>query len=73
MNFGLVAHRLHRLGPDSSLLRWTRACEPGLQALGLGLHATGGAYDANIRLARRADGQCAVLAVDRKQGDGDDQ
>jgi methylglyoxal synthase len=46
MNFGLVAHRLHRLGPDSSLLRWARACEPGLRALGLGLHATGGAHDA---------------------------
>src|SRR5664279_4278015 len=46
MNFGLVAHRLHRLGPDSSLLRWARACEPGLRALGLGLHATGGSHDA---------------------------
>jgi len=46
MNFGLVAHRLHRLGPDSSLLRWARACEPGLRTLGLALHATGGAYDA---------------------------
>jgi methylglyoxal synthase len=46
MNFGLVAHRLHRLGPDSSLLHWARACEPGLRALGLGLHATGGAHDA---------------------------
>jgi len=46
MNFGLVAHRLHRLGPDSSLLHWARACEPGLRALGWGLHATGGAYDA---------------------------
>lgn len=46
MNFGLVAHRLHRLGPDSSLLHWARACEPGLHALGLGLHATGGAHDA---------------------------
>ncbi len=46
MNFGLAAHRLHRLGPDSSLLHWARACERGLQALGLGLHATGGAFDA---------------------------
>ena len=46
MNFGLVAHRTHRLGPNSSLLHWARACEPGLQALGLRLHATGGAYDA---------------------------
>jgi methylglyoxal synthase len=46
MNFGLVTHRTHRLGPDSSLLRWARACEPGLRALGLGLHATGGAHNA---------------------------
>jgi methylglyoxal synthase len=49
MNFGLVAHRLHRLGPDSSLLHWARACEPGLRALGLGLHATGGAHGALIK------------------------
>ncbi|MDO8252407.1 MAG: methylglyoxal synthase [Rhodoferax sp.] len=49
MNFGLVAHRLHRLGPDSSLLHWARACEPGLRALGLGLHATGGAHDALVK------------------------
>ncbi|MES2583154.1 MAG: methylglyoxal synthase, partial [Pseudomonadota bacterium] len=46
MNFGLAAHRLHRHGANSSLLRWAQACEPGLQALGLRLHATGGAYDA---------------------------
>ncbi|WP_114972819.1 methylglyoxal synthase [Rhodoferax ferrireducens] len=46
MNFGLVAHRLHRLGPDSSLLHWARVCEPALRALGWGLHATGGAHDA---------------------------
>jgi methylglyoxal synthase len=45
VNFGLAAHRLHRHGPNSSLLRWAQACEPGLQALGLSLHATGGAYD----------------------------
>ena len=46
MNFGLVAHRLHWFGYDSGLLRWARACEPGLRALGLQLHATGGAHDA---------------------------
>jgi methylglyoxal synthase len=34
------------LGPDSGLLRWARACEPGLHALNLNLHATGGAHDA---------------------------
>jgi methylglyoxal synthase len=46
MNFELVAHRLHRFGSDSGLLRWARAREPGLRALGLQLHATGGAHDA---------------------------
>ncbi|MDR3371094.1 methylglyoxal synthase [Rhodoferax sp.] len=46
MKFGLAAHRLHRLGADSGLLRWARACDPGLRALGLSLHATGGAHDA---------------------------
>ncbi len=46
MNFGLAAHRLHRMGPDSGLLHWARTCETGLQALQLGLHATGGAHDA---------------------------
>jgi methylglyoxal synthase len=34
------------MGPDSGLLRWARACESGLQTLGLNLHATGGAHDA---------------------------
>lgn len=60
MNFGLVAHRLHRLGPDSSLLRWARACAPGLQALGLGLHATGGAFDALTKYKLLADQLTAV-------------
>ena len=60
MNFGLVSHRLHRLGPDSSLLRWARACAPGLQALGLGLHATGGAFDALTKYKLLADQLTAV-------------
>lgn len=46
MKFGLVSHRLHRLGSDSGLLRWARICEPALRALKLGLHATGGAHNA---------------------------
>jgi len=45
MNFGLAAHRLHRMGTDSTLLRWARLCEPALPALGLTWHATGGAHD----------------------------
>ena len=51
MNFGLAAHRLHRLGPDSGLLHWARTCGPALQALGLQLHATGGAHDALVKKA----------------------
>ncbi|WP_210543305.1 methylglyoxal synthase [Rhodoferax sp. PAMC 29310] len=51
MNFGLAAHRLHRLGHDSGLLHWARTCAPGLQALGLQLHATGGAHDALVKKA----------------------
>ena len=48
MKFGLVAHRLHRMGPDCALLRWARLCEPDLFALGFQLHATGGAHDALV-------------------------
>ena len=51
MNFGLAAHRLHRLGPDSGLLHWARTCAPALKALGLQLHATGGAHDALVKKA----------------------
>jgi methylglyoxal synthase len=46
MHFGLIAHRLHRSGTDCALLQWARLCGPTLQALGLQLHATGGAYEA---------------------------
>lgn len=46
MKFGLVSHRLHRLGPDSGLHHWARTCEAGLRALNMCLHATGGAHDA---------------------------
>ena len=45
MKFGLVAHRLHRMGPDCALLRWARLCETDLLALGMELHATGGSHD----------------------------
>ncbi len=48
MKFGLVAHRLHRLGSDCSLLRWARQCEPDLHTLAMELHATGGAHDALV-------------------------
>ncbi len=67
MNFGLAAHRLHRLGPDSSLLRWARACELGLQALGLHLHATGGAYDA-LTKHKLLDGQLTAVGNGRDGG-----
>lgn len=49
MNFGLVAHRLHRFGPDCALLQWARLCEPALRTLALELHATGGAHDALVK------------------------
>jgi methylglyoxal synthase len=45
MNFGLIAHRLHRMGPDCTLLKWARVCEPALQQINMQLHATGGAHD----------------------------
>ena len=45
MNFGLAAHRLHRMGTECTLLRWARVCEPSLRQLGLTWHATGGAHD----------------------------
>lgn len=48
MNFGLAAHRLHRMGSDSTLLRWARECEPALKLLGLTLYATGGSHDALV-------------------------
>lgn len=67
MNFGLAAHRLHRLGPDSNLLRWVRASESGLQALGLGLHATGGAFDALTKYKLLA-GQLTAVGDGRDGG-----
>lgn len=52
--FGLVAHRRHRQ-TDSGLTQWATACEPGIRALGLGLHAVGGTYDALARTGRLVD------------------
>ena len=49
--FALVAHRLHRQ-PGHGLHRWVDACEAGIRALGLGLHAVGGTYDALISNGR---------------------
>ena len=67
VNFGLAAHRLHRHGPNSSLLRWAQACEPGLQALGLSLHATGGAYDALAKY-KLLNGQLTAVGNGRDGG-----
>ena len=66
MNFGLVAHRLHWFGSDSGLLRWARACEPGLRALGLQLHATGGAHDALFK--HRVLGEQLQSVGSRREG-----
>ncbi len=49
MRFGLVAHRTHRHDGDGALATWARACEGNIRALGLGLHAVGGTYDALAR------------------------
>ena len=51
--FGLVAHRRHRQA-GGGLDRWVDACEPGIRALDLGLHAVGGTYDALLRAGRLA-------------------
>ena len=59
LRFGLVAHRLHRQ-PGNGLERWVNACEPGIRALGLGLHAVGGTYDALVR-AGRLDGYAPLV------------
>ena len=49
MQFGLVANRLHRQQADGGLARWITACDAGIRALGLGLHAVGGTHDALAR------------------------
>ena len=67
MNFGLAAHRLHRLGQDSSLLHWARTCAPALQTLGLDLIATGGAYDA-LTKNKLLDGQLTAVGNGRDGG-----
>ena len=46
MHFGLVANRLHRRQADGGLARWVTACDEGIRALGLGLHAVGGTCNA---------------------------
>jgi len=53
--FGLVANRLHRQDADGALAGWARACDAGIRALGLGLHAVGGTYDALERLKLLSD------------------
>lgn len=50
IRFGLVAHRSHRQGAEGALGLWARQCDAGIRALGLGLHAVGGTYDALARL-----------------------
>lgn len=52
--FGLVAHRRH-LPAGGALARWLEACEPGIRALGLGLHAVGGTADAILRHGQLQD------------------
>lgn len=51
LRFALVAHRLHRQ-PGRGLDCWAEACEPGIRALDLGLHAVGATYDALVSAGR---------------------
>src|SRR5450830_1130707 len=44
--FGLIAHRLHRLGSDSALAQWARSSEDLVRQLGLQLVTVGAAFDA---------------------------
>jgi methylglyoxal synthase len=44
--FGLVASRLHRRDGEAGLAAWLRACDAGIRALGLKLHAVGGTAEA---------------------------
>jgi len=50
VRFGLVAHRVHRQDADGALARWAGECDDVIRALGLGLHAVGGTWDALARL-----------------------
>jgi methylglyoxal synthase len=46
MNYGLAAHRLHRVGNDSALVSWAKSCAVTVQELDLLLHSTEGSYTA---------------------------
>lgn len=49
MQFGLVAHALHRRDAHSALATWITRCGGAIRTLGLGLHAVGGTHDALAR------------------------
>lgn len=53
LRLGLVAHRRH-LQSAQGLPRWVDQCEAGIRALGWGLHAVGGTFDALQRGGRLA-------------------
>ena len=46
LRFGLVASRLHRRDGEAGLAAWLGACDAGIRALGLELHAVGGTAEA---------------------------
>lgn len=46
MNYGLAAHRLHRVGHDCALVSWAESCAATVQDIGLRLHSTEGSYTA---------------------------
>ncbi|SFM63659.1 methylglyoxal synthase [Variovorax sp. OV329] len=68
MRFGLVAHRIHRQDADGALARWARGSEAQVRALGLGLHAVGGTYDALARLGLLQHGVPTVRLPTGMQG-----
>ncbi len=48
LRFGLVASRLHRQPGTGGLAHWLHACDAGVRALRLGLHAVGETHDALV-------------------------
>ena len=49
LRFGLAANRLHHASADSACFDWLRISAPGIEVLGMELHAVGRTYDAIAR------------------------
>ncbi|OUL99280.1 methylglyoxal synthase [Variovorax sp. JS1663] len=68
LRFGLVASRLHRSGEQSGLAAWLRACDAGIRALGIELHAVGGTAEAIDRLGLLAGYEKRVRYPSGREG-----